>query len=417
MRQITIISGKGGTGKTSLTGAFVRLAGRCVAVDADVDAANLALLLPGEDVSWRPFEAGRRSVIDPDRCTMCGACLEVCRFSALREVAYAVASDPIRCEGCGACAQVCGEGAVSFRANRAGSWTTRRTPWGMLVHATLGVAQDSSGKLVAHLRQEGRDLADRHGLGLVLIDGPPGIGCPVHAAIAGAEGVVVVTEPTQAGIHDLVRALQLVDHFERPAGIVLNKADLDAGGARLVHGVASMRRVPILGTVPFDPRLPALLGRRETGLGLDGIRESIVACWVAVQEVFGDGTLVETGPLAHSGVGRPDVERPSRVRRSPDNRRLGAEGTERHDAHTRKRLAGSGDPGRTRVVAPPPYSPPQPARRFTDDLSRSGAPGDSRRRNGILLERRSPLRSRSGLGRRYGTRTKGMWPSDRKRCR
>lgn len=289
MRQIAVISGKGGTGKTSLTGAFVRLAGRCVAVDADVDAANLALLLPGEDAPWRPFEAGRRSVIDAGRCTVCGACLEACRFSAIREVANAVASDPVRCEGCGACAQVCDEGAVSFRANQAGSWTTRRTPWGMLVHATLGVAQDSSGKLVAHLRREGRTLAARRALDVVLIDGPPGIGCPVHAAVAGADGVVVVTEPTEAGIHDLVRALQLVDHFGLPAGIILNKADLNAEGARLVHRVAWLRRVPILGTIRFDARLPALLGRRETGLELEGVRESIVACWGMVQEVLVSG--------------------------------------------------------------------------------------------------------------------------------
>jgi MinD superfamily P-loop ATPase len=289
MRQIAIISGKGGTGKTSLTGAFVRLAGGCVAVDADVDAANLALLLTGEDASWRPFEAGRRAMIDADRCTACGACVEACRFSAIREVAHGAASDPIRCEGCGACAQVCEEGAVSFRPNRAGSWTTRRTPWGMLVHATLGVAQDSSGKLVAHLRREGRALAARRALDLVLIDGPPGIGCPVHAAVAGADGVVVVTEPTRAGIHDLVRALHLVDHFGLPVGIILNKADLDVEEARLVHVVASLRKVPILGGIPFDARLPALLGRGETGLGLDGIRESIVACWATVQEVLADG--------------------------------------------------------------------------------------------------------------------------------
>jgi MinD superfamily P-loop ATPase len=298
MRQIAIISGKGGTGKTSLAGAFVRLSGRCVAVDADVDAANLALLLPGEDASWRPFEAGRRAVIDPRRCSACGACLEACRFAAIHETESGVEGDPIRCEGCGACAQVCAEDAVSFRANRAGSWTTRTTRWGRLVHASLGVAQDSSGKLVAHLRQVARHLAARDGFDLVLIDGPPGIGCPVHAAIAGADGVVVVTEPTEAGIHDLARALSLIDHFGLPAGIVLNKADLNAEGARRVETVASLRRVPILGTIPFDPRLPRLLGRMETGLELDGVRESIVACWTAVQDVLVGGTHLALEPVA-----------------------------------------------------------------------------------------------------------------------
>ncbi len=300
MRQIAIISGKGGTGKTSLAGAFVRLAGRCVAVDADVDAANLALLLPGGDGAWRSFEAGRRAVVDPRRCTGCGACLEACRFAAIRVVGRAVESDPIRCEGCGACAQVCEESAVSFRANQAGFWTTRTTRWGRLVHATLGVAQDSSGKLVARLRREARELAAVDAVDLVLIDGPPGIGCPVHAAISGADGVVVVTEPTEAGIHDLARALSLVDHFGLPAGIVLNKADLNAEGARRVETVASLRRVPILGAIPFDPRLPRLLGQRETGLVLEGVRESIVACWAAVQDILVGGTRWAEEPMAHS---------------------------------------------------------------------------------------------------------------------
>ena len=286
MRQVAIISGKGGTGKTSLTGAFARLSGRCVAVDADVDAANLALLLPGEDTSWRPFDAGRRAVIDPRRCSGCGACLEACRFGALEEVAFGVQSDPIRCEGCGACAQVCGEDAVSFRPNRAGSWTTRSTPWGRLVHASLGVAQDSSGRLVTHLRREARTLAVREGLDMVLIDGPPGIGCPVHAAITGVDAVVVVTEPSAAAVHDLTRALELAEHFKIPAGIVLNKADLNAEGARRAETVAALRHVPILGSIPFDPRLPRLQGRMETGLVLEGVRESIVACWAAVRDVL-----------------------------------------------------------------------------------------------------------------------------------
>jgi MinD superfamily P-loop ATPase len=303
--QIAIISGKGGTGKTSLAGAFVRLSGRCVAVDADVDAANLALLLPGEDSSWRSFECGRRAVIDPRRCSACGDCLEACRFSAIRAFEYGVESDPIRCEGCGACAQVCDEGAVSFRANRAGRWTTRSTRWGMLVYAALGVAQDSSGKLVTHLRREARMLAARRAVDLVLIDGPPGIGCPVHAAIAGVDGVVVVTEPTEAGIHDLTRTLGVVDHFGLSAGIIINKADLNAAGARLVETVASFRQVPILGTIPFDPRLPGRLGRLETGLEVDGVRESIVACWRAVKEVFVDGTQLANGPVALETSCRP----------------------------------------------------------------------------------------------------------------
>jgi MinD superfamily P-loop ATPase len=148
------------------------------------------------------------------------------------------------------------------------------------------VAQDSSGKLVAHLRREARQLAAREAIDLVLIDGPPGIGCPVHAAITGVDGVVVVTEPTEAGVHDLTRALGVIDHFRLPAGIVLNKCDLNAEGAHRVETVASLRHVPILGSIPFDPRLPRLQGRMETGLVLEGVKESIEACWAAVRDVL-----------------------------------------------------------------------------------------------------------------------------------
>jgi MinD superfamily P-loop ATPase len=265
-----------------------------VAVDADVDAANLALLVPGKDSAWRSFEAGRRAVIDSGRCNECGACVDACRFEALRWGEYGIESNSIRCEGCGACAQVCDEEAVSFRPNRPGSWTTRTTKWGMLVHATLGVAQDSSGKLVAHLRREARRLAARDAADLVLIDGPPGIGCPVHAAITGVDGVVVVTEPTEAAIHDLTRVLAVIDRFGLPAGIILNKADLNATGARIVETVASMHRAPLLGSIPFDPRLPRLLGRQETGLEVDGVRDAILGCWRAIGQVLGDGTRLGT---------------------------------------------------------------------------------------------------------------------------
>ena len=285
MRQVAFISGKGGTGKTSLVGAFVRLSGRCIAVDADVDAANLAFLLPGEDAVQQPFLQGRRALIDPGRCSDCGACIEACRFSALRETEAGVVSDPIRCEGCGACGQVCPEHAVSYAEKRVGSWAVRTTPWGPLVHARLGVAQDNSGKLVTRLRSEAHRLAESEAVGLVLVDGPPGIACPVHAAITGVDAVVVVTEPSEAGIHDLTRALDLAGQFGLPAGVILNKSDLSAKRARLVEAAASLRRVPVLGSVPFDPRLPRALSHGGTGLEFEGTRETIVACWRAIEEL------------------------------------------------------------------------------------------------------------------------------------
>jgi MinD superfamily P-loop ATPase len=323
VREIAVISGKGGTGKTSLTAAFVQLSPRCLAVDADVDAANLALLLPGEDGPRRAFLEGRRAVIDPRRCSVCGACSEVCRFGAIRRTSHGFESDPLHCEGCGACAQVCAEGAVGFRENQAGVWRVRTTSWGSLIHARLAVAQGNSGKLVAHLRREAKELAQRQGDQLLLLDGPPGIGCAVHATITGVDYVVVVTEPTESGAHDLARALDLVAQFDIPAGVILNKADLNPEGADLVEQAARARGVPMLGRVPFDPRLPRALAAAQTGLEIEGTREPIQAAWDTLcRRVWGkeqgdDEMAVPRQPDCREACGTCQPEGMARHRRQP----------------------------------------------------------------------------------------------------
>ncbi|NMC68912.1 MAG: 4Fe-4S binding protein [Myxococcales bacterium] len=283
MKQVVVASGKGGTGKTSLVAAFAELAGRpVVLVDADVDAANLALLLPGEDAPAREFEAGRLARIDAVRCTLCKRCVEACRFDALRLVERRLVLREIACEGCGVCAVVCPEDAVSFEPQRAGEWTVRETRFGPLVHAALTPGAGNSGKLVARLREAARGLAERLAARWLVIDGPPGIGCPVHASVAGADLLVAVTEPTPSALHDLGRLLELAGHFRLPAAVVLNKADLDPAGTELVAAAAAARGAELLGRVPFDPDVPRRLAAGQGLLAVPGVRDAVVACWRAV---------------------------------------------------------------------------------------------------------------------------------------
>ena len=284
MKQVVVLSGKGGTGKTSFTAAMVRLAGRCVAVDADVDAANLALLLPGEDGEWRTFMAGRRAVIARDSCTACLACLDNCPYHAVK-LSRSMAPEVVElaCEGCGVCSLVCPVGAIHFVGHKAGAWTVRRTAFGPLVHAELGVGEDNSGKLVAELRNEATRLASEERIELVIVDGPPGIGCPVHAAVGRADLVVAVTEPGVAAAHDLLRLLDLARHFHIPAAVVLNKADLDARASRELEALSADRGAPVLASIPFLPDVPKALAQGQGLLDVPLLRPVLEAAWDAIE--------------------------------------------------------------------------------------------------------------------------------------
>ncbi|MFH1462811.1 MAG: 4Fe-4S dicluster domain-containing protein [Pseudomonadota bacterium] len=261
MRTLAVMSGKGGTGKTTLVACFAALAGRAVAVDCDVDAANLALLLPGEDSPGEPFYGGQKAAILAPACSGCGACAQMCRFNALDVLpSGAFEVDPLACEGCGACRLVCPvPGVISFHPNLAGHWYVRRTAQGWLVHAALGVAQDNSGKLVARVREEAAAIATREALSLVLVDGPPGIGCPVHAALGRVDRLLAVTEPTPSGLHDLDRLLDLAAHFDLSVCVAVNKWDLSPTGTETIEARCAARGVEVLGRLPFDPAVPRLL--------------------------------------------------------------------------------------------------------------------------------------------------------------
>jgi MinD superfamily P-loop ATPase len=283
VKQLLVISGKGGTGKTSIVASIAHLAARTapvVAADCDVDAANLALLLPGEDTRSTDFYAGIRADIDPERCTGCEQCVEHCRAGAIRMDDDGIARvDPLSCEGCGVCGIVCQVDAVSFRENLAGVWKERRIEEGTLVHAELGIAQDNSGKLVAEVRKQAREAAERDGVELVLVDGPPGIGCPVHASLTGCDLALVVTEPTPSGEHDLTRVLQLLDHFKVPASILINKSTLSPEYTGRIKDLAHKDNRILVGEIPFLTELPRALSRAELPIVIPQVHDLLSEAW------------------------------------------------------------------------------------------------------------------------------------------
>ena len=249
MKELVIISGKGGTGKTSIVGAFAALARRQVLCDADVDAADLHLLLSPTVVERHDFRAGHKASIDPERCHQCGDCLERCRFGA---ISPDLVVDPLPCEGCGVCHHFCPAEAIDFPESLCGEWYFSQTRFGPMVHARLGIAEENSGKLVSLVRKEARRIGEENHADWLLTDGPPGIGCPVIAAIGGASAVLIVSEPTVSGLHDLNRVGELARHFQVPALVCVNKADLHWEGARQIEAHCRSAGYAFMGYLPFD---------------------------------------------------------------------------------------------------------------------------------------------------------------------
>jgi MinD superfamily P-loop ATPase len=250
MKELIIISGKGGTGKTSLISAFASLAQRKVLCDADVDAADLHLIMNPNIVRRADFISGHTAAIDTDRCSQCGKCLDLCRFDAISED-FKV--NPIDCEGCGVCVAFCPEKAIDFPENMCGEWFCSNTRFGPMVHARLAIAAENSGKLVTLVRQESKKLANEKNLDLIFTDGPPGVGCPVIASIGGASAVLIVTEPTLSGIHDMERVVRLARHFKVPAMVCVNKFDLNLNLTREIENFAKNKNLLSVGNIPFDP--------------------------------------------------------------------------------------------------------------------------------------------------------------------
>lgn len=257
MKEVVIISGKGGTGKTSITAAFAALANRqAILADCDVDAADMHLLLAPVTRQTYPFFSGHRAEIITSACMQCGECVPRCRFEAIT-TSPTIQIIPSACEGCGVCVQVCPHHAISFNEQRCGEWYQSDTRFGSLVHARLDIGAENSGKLVSLVRKKARNLATQEGLDLILIDGPPGIGCPVIASITGADAVCIITEPTCSGEHDLQRLLTLTKHFAIPTFLVINKWDINAEMSDRIEQQAVEQGVNFLGTIPYDTEMTA----------------------------------------------------------------------------------------------------------------------------------------------------------------
>ncbi|ABA88832.1 NTPase, 4Fe-4S-binding protein [Syntrophotalea carbinolica DSM 2380] len=257
MQELVIISGKGGTGKTSITASFAMLAERPVIADCDVDAADLHLILSPSVKSSHAFRAGHEAVIRAEKCNGCGACLVHCRFCAVKKSAEQTGKpifsiDPVACEGCGVCVYVCPEQAIDFPERLCGEWMVSDTRCGPMVHARLGIAAENSGKLVSTVRQEARRLAKEKDHPLVIVDGPPGIGCPVIASVTGATMVLAVTEPTVSGEHDLERVLSLTRHFQIPTAICVNKWDINPEMTARIEDTARQAGAKIAGRIRYD---------------------------------------------------------------------------------------------------------------------------------------------------------------------
>jgi len=259
MKQILIISGKGGTGKTTMASALADLSShekRIVLADADVDAANLELLLEPEKQETFAFQAGKTVSIDQDLCIQCGRCEEVCRFEA---VDYTENNDYIingqMCEGCLSCVHQCPEEAITAAERISGEWYRSATPYGILFHAFLFPGEENSGKLVTEIRTGAEEFAERSSAQLLLIDGPPGIGCPVTASIRGVDAAIIVSEPTVSRQHDLERILKVADHFRVPSLLILNKFDLNQEIRNQMIAFTEKKQIPLLGEIPYDERI------------------------------------------------------------------------------------------------------------------------------------------------------------------
>lgn len=287
MREILIISGKGGTGKTSLTGAFAHLAVNKVICDLDVDAPDLHLLLCPSFDQTEEFYSGFEARIMEELCTQCGLCASMCRFEAIRENGHGFSVDPLRCEGCKVCGAFCPSGAILFPQKHSGRWHVSSTRFGPLVHARLFPGEANSGRLVMVLKQKARELAKARGMDMVLCDGAPGIGCPVISSLSATNLAVAVTEPTPSGRHDLERVADLCGHFQIAFAVIINKHDLNPDESARIEAFCRQRSYPLLARLPHDQIVTTamLQGKVVTELPETDFSRELKKGWTMIREL------------------------------------------------------------------------------------------------------------------------------------
>ena len=296
MKEMVIISGKGGTGKTSITAAFAALARNAVLADCDVDAADLHLVLEPSIRQTSDFSGGKQAAIDQDKCTGCGLCANLCRFEAIHENGpvqggggkiYVV--DPVSCEGCKVCVEFCPAKAIEFNDAVNGQWFHSDTRFGPMVHAKLGIAEENSGKLVTLIRRKAKEIATAESLDLIIADGSPGIGCPVIASITGADVVLIVTEPTLSGRHDFERVADLAASFGIKTLLCINKADINPAMVTQIRMEARQRGIAMAGEIPYDEAFTKAQIMKATIVEYTGgeITERVKSLWWHVTYALG----------------------------------------------------------------------------------------------------------------------------------
>ncbi|MDD3324122.1 MAG: ATP-binding protein [Sulfurospirillaceae bacterium] len=297
MKEIVVISGKGGTGKTSMVASFACLAKKdAVLADCDVDAADLHLLLESDFSFEEDFYSGELAFIDKSICRNCGRCAKVCRFDAIDfcELKYTV--DEISCEGCGYCARVCIPNAITMNKRNVGKWYISTIKTGaQMVHAKLGIGAENSGKLVAKVKSEAKKIAQRNNLKYVIIDGSPGIGCPVVSSLSGANFVVLVTEPTQSGLHDLKRVYGVVEKFNLKAGCIINKCDINDIVAEEIEFFLREKKIEHIGSLPHSPSFTQAMIEGLSVVEYTDIelKKAVCLCWDKIEKIINKKECVE----------------------------------------------------------------------------------------------------------------------------
>jgi MinD superfamily P-loop ATPase len=279
VKELVIVSGKGGTGKTSISAALAFLAPQKILVDCDVDAANFHLISGAAIRQTHTFTAGFEPYIDPETCTRCGKCTSLCRFNAMQD---GIITAPLNCEGCGVCAFNCPAHAISMKEKEAGEWFVSDTRFGCLVHAELGLSVENSGKLVSNVRQKAKELARAKHLPLIITDGPPGIGCPAIAALSGASLALAVVEPSLSSMHDLERLADLVTHFNIPLAVCINKSTLHPENTQKLIAWCTSHAIPIAGQLPYSERFRTAVQSGKTVLEMPDnteVKAALEALW------------------------------------------------------------------------------------------------------------------------------------------